>query len=108
MSIRVFLMVWTLLLSWPAKATELRFVTGEFLSFDFSSKEADSGAKPPVARGPFVETVQAVCARIHFDCPIGLVPWRRSLAMLEQGRPMPSSPSFPPTSGRSIYASVRC
>ncbi|NHN77213.1 amino acid ABC transporter substrate-binding protein [Azotobacter chroococcum] len=86
MSIRIFLMVWMLLLSWPGKATELRFVTGEFLSFDFSSKESDSGAKPPVARGPFVETVQAVCARIHFDCPIGLVPWRRSLAMLEQGQ----------------------
>ncbi|ACO77897.1 amino acid ABC transporter periplasmic protein [Azotobacter vinelandii CA] len=86
MSIRVFLMVWALLLPWSAKGMELRFVTGEFLSFDFSSRDTSSGATPPVARGPFVETVQAVCAHIHYDCPIGLVPWRRSLAMLEQGQ----------------------
>ncbi|GAB3394390.1 substrate-binding periplasmic protein [Azotobacter armeniacus] len=85
MSIRVFLMIWTLWLSGPAKAIELRFVTGEFLSFDFSAKESSGRAKAPVPRGPFVETVQAVCAHIHFDCPIDLVPWRRSQAMLEQG-----------------------
>lgn len=85
MSIRVFLMIWTLLLSWPAKAMELRFVTGEFLSFDFSSRDTPSGTAP-VPRGPFVETVQAVCAHIRYDCSIGLVPWRRSLAMLEQGQ----------------------
>lgn len=85
MSIRVFLAIWVLLLFGPAKAAELRFVTGEFLSFDFSAKESFGGSGAPVPRGPFVETVQAVCAHIHFDCPISLVPWRRSLAMLQQG-----------------------
>lgn len=85
MSIRVFLAIWVLLLFGPAKAAELRFVTGEFLSFDFSASESFGDSQAPVPRGPFVETVQAVCAHIHFDCPIDLVPWRRSLVMLQQG-----------------------
>ncbi|MDV7212404.1 substrate-binding periplasmic protein [Azotobacter beijerinckii] len=84
MSIRVFLAIWMLLLYWPARAVELRFATGEFLSFDFSAEESSGEAKAPVPRGPFVDVVQAVCAHIRFDCPIDLVPWRRALAMVEQ------------------------
>jgi len=86
MSIRPFLAVGALLLSLAADATELRFITGEFLSFDFSDQTSDGSSVHSAARGPFVETVQAVCAHIRFDCPVRQVPWRRSLAMLERGQ----------------------
>ncbi|MCP9340277.1 substrate-binding periplasmic protein [Stutzerimonas xanthomarina] len=62
------------------QAGELRFVTEDFPPFTYASPTDPDGAA-----GPLVEIVAAVCARLHTDCPVQLLPWRRALAEAEDG-----------------------
>jgi len=73
----------------PAGAWE--FVTEDFPPFTYPAASvgqpaasADTGGV--AAAGPFVDIVQAVCARLHRDCPISVYPWRRALALAEEGK----------------------
>ena len=63
------------------QADELRFVTEDFPPFTYASATATEDR----AAGPFVEIVAAVCARLRIDCPVQLLPWRRALALAEDG-----------------------
>ena len=63
------------------QADELRFVTEDFPPFTYASATATADR----AAGPFVEIVEAVCARMGVDCPVQLLPWRRALALAEMG-----------------------
>jgi len=63
------------------QADELRFVTEDFPPFTYASATATADR----AAGPFVEIVEAVCARMEVDCPVQLLPWRRALALAETG-----------------------
>ncbi len=63
------------------QADELRFVTEDFPPFTYASATATEDR----AAGPFVEIVAAVCARLRIDCPVQLLPWRRALALAENG-----------------------
>ena len=63
------------------QADELRFVTEDFPPFTYASATATEDR----AAGPFVEIVEAVCARMGVDCPVQLLPWRRALALAEMG-----------------------
>ncbi|WP_278446797.1 substrate-binding periplasmic protein [Stutzerimonas kunmingensis] len=63
------------------QADELRFVTEDFPPFTYASATATEDR----AAGPFVEIVEAVCARLRIDCPVQLLPWRRALALAEDG-----------------------
>lgn len=63
------------------QADELRFVTEDFPPFTYASATATEDR----AAGPFVEIVEAVCARLRIDCPVQLLPWRRALALAENG-----------------------
>lgn len=64
------------------QADELRFVTEDFPPFSYTS--AATGTEDRAA-GPFAEIVAAVCARLRIDCPVQLLPWRRALALAEDG-----------------------
>jgi polar amino acid transport system substrate-binding protein len=64
------------------QADELRFVTEDFPPFSYAT--AATGTEDRAA-GPFVEIVAAVCARLRIDCPVQLLPWRRALALAEDG-----------------------
>jgi len=64
------------------QANELRFVTEDFPPFTYGSATTDTEAR---AVGPFVEIIEAVCARMEVDCPVQLLPWRRALALAEAG-----------------------
>lgn len=64
------------------QAKELRFVTEDFPPFTYGSATTDTEAR---AVGPFVEIIEAVCARMEVDCPVQLLPWRRALALAEAG-----------------------
>jgi len=46
---------------------------------------ASATATEDRAAGPCVEIVAAVCARLRIDCPVQLLPWRRALALAEDG-----------------------
>ncbi len=71
-------------------ATELRFVTEDFPPFTYvAAQEVRAGADPSAdgsaAAGPLVEVVLAVCKRLERHCPIAVHPWRRALALAEEG-----------------------
>lgn len=63
-------------------AEQLRFVTEDFPPFTYAATHTTDDDR---AAGPFVEIVEAVCARMGIDCPIQLLPWRRALALAEAG-----------------------
>ena len=59
-------------------AQTLHFATEDFAPFNWGSESK--------AEGPMVEVVQAVCIAARFDCKIEVLPWRRALALAEEGR----------------------
>ncbi len=61
-----------------ARAQTLHFATEDFAPFNWG---ADGKAE-----GPMVEVVQAVCLAARFDCQFEVLPWRRALALAEEGR----------------------
>src|SRR3546814_8894311 len=64
------------------QADELRFVTEYFPPFSYATTATGTEDRAAV---PFVEIVAAVCARLRIDCPVQLLPWRRALALAEDG-----------------------
>lgn len=65
------------------EADELSFVTEEFHPFSYA--RADPATGDPVAAGPLVEVVQLVCGRLERRCSVDIYPWRRALALAEDG-----------------------
>lgn len=72
-------------LGWSALscADNFRFVTEEFFPFSYSVADPATGISRP--GGPLVEVAELVCERIQYSCTFEIHPWRRSLALAEQG-----------------------
>lgn len=66
-------------------ATDLHFVTEEFRPFSFASSRVKTAAGLPQADGAMADIVRAVCERLHYRCTIEVHPWRRALALGENG-----------------------
>lgn len=62
----------------PVMAQTLHFATEDFEPFNWGSAGK--------ATGPMVEVVQSVCQTAGLNCPIEVLPWRRALAMAEDGQ----------------------
>lgn len=66
-----------------SNAGDFHFVTEEFFPFSYSVPDPSTGASRP--GGPLVEVAELVCERIQYRCSFEIHPWRRSLALAEQG-----------------------
>jgi polar amino acid transport system substrate-binding protein len=64
-------------------ADNFRFVTEEFFPFSYSVADPATGISRP--GGPLVEIAELICERIQYNCSFEIHPWRRSLALAEQG-----------------------
>ena len=60
----------------PAQARELRFVTEPFPPYTYA---ADGRAA-----GPMVDVLHAACTRLAWRCDIEVLPWRRALGMAQR------------------------
>lgn len=74
-----------------APAGAWQFVTEDFPPFTYPAADgapvaviADAAGVP--AAGPLAEVVQAVCERLAQHCAIAVHPWRRALALAEEGK----------------------
>jgi len=72
------LLISLFLLSANAQTPTLVFVAPDFPPFNVDQHGG--------AAGPFADIVNAVCIRIHSDCRIKTLPWRRATAEVEEGR----------------------
>lgn len=68
-----------------AGAAPWRFVTEDFPPFTYPADVPVSETAGVGADGPFVEVVDAICARLQRPCTITLYPWQRASHLAEQG-----------------------
>lgn len=80
------LLIWLTSTAALAGAAQWRFVTEEFPPFTYPASAPVSETAGVAAAGPFVEVVNAVCARLQRQCTITLYPWQRAFRLAEQGR----------------------
>lgn len=62
----------------PVAVRNMHFVTESFPPFTF-----EQGG---LAVGPMVDVLNEACSRLHWQCEIEVMPWRRALALAEAGR----------------------
>ena len=72
-------LLFILLASTPAGANEFQFAMQQYPPFNFQAKGN------PAIVGPMADVTMAVCEKIHAQCRITLLPWRRATKMAESG-----------------------
>jgi polar amino acid transport system substrate-binding protein len=80
---RIGIWIFSLALATPLSASEWHFVTEDFPPFTYATGKHALGARH--GAGPLTEIVETVCARLQQTCSIAVHPWRRALAMAENG-----------------------
>lgn len=84
------LLIWIVLSALSAPASAWQFVTEDFPPFTYpatdSTVAAQANSAGVPAAGPLAQIVRSVCTRLQRQCSIALHPWRRALALAEEGK----------------------